>query len=54
MFRMFRHRSGILAAIWILGAGSLALMADVNSIWMAALVVTLAILPPFLLLHLIP
>ena len=46
----FQHRTGILAALWILAAGTIALLADVRSIGAAIAVVVLAVVPPFVLL----
>ena len=46
----FQHRTGILAAVWILSAGIIALLADINSIGMAIVVIVVAVVPPFVLL----
>jgi hypothetical protein len=46
----FRDRTGMVAAVWILGAGGIAVMADVTSIGVAAVVIAFAVLPPVLLL----
>jgi hypothetical protein len=40
----------MVAAVWILGAGVIALIADVRSIRVAAVVIAFAVLPPVLLL----
>jgi hypothetical protein len=45
-----RQRSGMIAAAWILGAGVIASLANVRSIGVAALVLGIAVLPPFVLL----
>jgi hypothetical protein len=46
----FQHATGVIAAVWIVGAGVIGLLTNVTSLGAAVAVLGVGLLPPLLLL----